>query len=110
MGDPSSPDIGCLMSYNCVDCECVIRAGWAFGVNTAGGVAQKCLLHTLGHAPIYKRAFVVCLIVGSLLIGLNQGDVLLAGRWNTPLFWKIPLTYVVPFIVTIVGGLLNSRH
>jgi hypothetical protein len=43
------------------------------------------------------------------LVAINQGDLLLAGRWSPALAWKIPLTYLVPFVVATWGALLNSR-
>ncbi|GAB5486983.1 MAG: hypothetical protein Pars2KO_05530 [Parasphingorhabdus sp.] len=45
-----------------------------------------------------KRAVKVGAIVGTILIAINQGDVLLAGEW--PPFWKIVLTYLVPYGVS----------
>jgi hypothetical protein len=47
--------------------------------------------------------------VGSLLVTINQGDALVAGRWDAALLWKVPLTYLVPFVVATWGALLNSR-
>ena len=44
------------------------------------------------------RASRVSLLVGTLLVAINQGDVLLAGAF--PPLWKIVLTYVVPFAVS----------
>jgi hypothetical protein len=43
------------------------------------------------------------------LLAINQGDVLLAGRWSPALAWKGPLTYLVPFVIATWGALLNSR-
>ncbi|MED5569753.1 MAG: nitrate/nitrite transporter NrtS, partial [Chloroflexota bacterium] len=40
---------------------------------------------------------------------LNQGDLLLAGQSNTPMWWKIPLTYTVPFMVATYGAMVNNR-
>jgi len=41
---------------------------------------------------------------------LNQGDILFAGNWQDPLYWKIPLTYSVPFCVATYGALSNGRN
>jgi hypothetical protein len=49
------------------------------------------------------------LVVGTVLTILNQGDILLSGQWNNALFWKIPLTFCVPFLVATYGALTNSR-
>ena len=40
---------------------------------------------------------------------INQGDVLTAGSWPPALAWKIPLTYLVPFIVATWSALTNGR-
>ena len=50
------------------------------------------------------------MVVGTVLTLLNQGDTLLSGSWNNTLYWKIPLTYSVPFIVATYGALSNSRN
>ena len=42
-----------------------------------------------------ERAIRVSLIVGTVLVIINQGDLILAG--SIPDIWKIPLTYSVPF-------------
>jgi len=56
-----------------------------------------------------KRSAIASLVVGTILTALNQGDTLLTGQWSNALFWKIPLTYCVPFIVATYGALTNSR-
>jgi hypothetical protein len=56
-----------------------------------------------------RRSFLIALVVGSILVAINQGDVLMAGRCNATLVWKILLTYLVPFVVATWGALLNSR-
>ncbi|NNC72138.1 MAG: nitrate/nitrite transporter NrtS [Sphingomonadaceae bacterium] len=54
---------------------------------------------SLLRAPVtVRRALKVAAIVGTLLIAINQGDVLLAGEM--PALWKIALTYFVPYIVS----------
>lgn len=40
---------------------------------------------------------------------INQGDLLVSGHWAPSLWWKIPLTYAVPFIVATLGALSNAR-
>lgn len=41
------------------------------------------------------RAAKVSLLIGTLLVLINQGDLMLAGGW--PPLWKILLTYLVPY-------------
>jgi hypothetical protein len=56
-----------------------------------------------------RRSLVVAVIVGTILVGINQGDLIVHGLWPASLLWKVPLTYVVPFVVATVGALLSSR-
>lgn len=54
------------------------------------------------------RAFKVSLIVGTLLNLINSGDSLLAGTLP-PNAWKIPLTYLVPFLVSYYSSAAERR-
>ena len=51
---------------------------------------------------LLKRAVLTGLVVGSLINGINYADVILSGE--IPSIWKICLTYMVPFCVTIWGA------
>lgn len=55
--------------------------------------------------PVLLRSLRASVVVGSLLTLLNQGDYLLSGNLPPALWWKIPLTYVVPFLVATYGAL-----
>ena len=57
-----------------------------------------------------RRSLIVSIVVGTILTLLNQGDLLIAGDWTEPLYWKIPLTYCVPFMVATYGALSNGRR
>lgn len=54
------------------------------------------------------RALKVSLIVGTLLNLINSGDALLAGHLP-PNAWKIPLTYLVPFLVSYYSSAAERR-
>ena len=41
--------------------------------------------------------------VGTTLTLLNQENSLFSGVWSNALYWKIPLTYCVPFLVATYG-------
>ncbi|MBT8083850.1 MAG: nitrate/nitrite transporter NrtS [Woeseia sp.] len=49
---------------------------------------------------VVVRSMRVSLIVGTILVGINHGDVLLGGGATTVAVWKIPLTYFVPYAVS----------
>ncbi len=54
------------------------------------------------------RALKVSLIVGTLLNLINSGDALLAGHLP-PNAWKLPLTYLVPFLVSYYSSAAERR-
>ena len=103
--------------YTCERCGRGSPLGWMFAFKRSapanakeGTEIIKCLFDALRHPPMVRRSLTVALVVGSLLTLLNQGDILLAGNWNNDLFWKIPLTYCVPFCVATFGALSNARR
>src|ERR1700741_2391836 len=63
----------------------------------------------LRDPTLMKRSLGIAAVVGTVLLAINQGDVMLGSRWPPALLWKIPLTYLVPFLVATWGALLNSR-
>jgi hypothetical protein len=69
----------------------------------------KCGWCALRHPPMLKRSLGIAAVVGTVLLAINQGDVLLSARWPDALAWKVPLTYLVPFLVATWGALLASR-
>jgi hypothetical protein len=60
-----------------------------------------------------RRAGIVAAGVGTALVLLNQGDLLVAwysgGKLAPALLWKIPLTYAVPFLVSWGSSLAAVR-
>lgn len=54
-----------------------------------------------------KKAFLTACVVGSILTAINHGDLILIGGF--PPFWKVILTYFVPFCVTTWGSFLGKR-
>lgn len=56
-----------------------------------------------------RRSLWTAFVVGTILVAINQGTVLLDGDFPGSLAWKIPLTYMVPFCVATWGALINSR-
>ena len=70
----------------------------------------KCVRCALQHYPMLRRSLIAALVVGTVLTLLNQSDALLFGQWHNDLYWRIPLTYCVPFCVASYGALTNSRQ
>lgn len=52
---------------------------------------------------VFRRSTIVSIIVGTILTCINQGEMLLKGE--VPLWWKVLLTYLVPFLVSAYGAL-----
>lgn len=64
----------------------------------------------LGDHRLIGRSLVVALIVGTVLVGINRGNRVFDGDFAGDLYWKIPLTYIVPYLVATLGALLNTRE
>jgi hypothetical protein len=101
----SRPTVG----EQCDGCRRDIGRRGRFTVMTASGMVVRCLLCAAGDPALARRSSLVALIVGSILTGINHGDVLVSGSWTPALAWKVPLTYLVPFLVATWGALTNSR-
>jgi len=63
----------------------------------------------LMFGPLVARSAVICAVVGTILVTINQGDTILGGNASLDLAWKVPLTYAVPYTVATVSAVLNSR-
>ena len=61
------------------------------------------------HPGNLKSCLAVALVVGTVLLAINQLDVIVSGH-ATPVVWlKVGLTYLVPFLVSNYGILVASR-
>lgn len=49
---------------------------------------------------VIRRSLKVSLIVGTALNCINQGDAIISGGISPHLYWKVPITYLVPFMVS----------
>ena len=89
--------------------SCSDRTG-RFHLKHAGGWHLKCGMCSLMDGPLIRRSAKVGIVVGTVLVALNQGGALAGGSfpWATS-WWKIPLTYLVPFGVSTYGALSNAR-
>jgi hypothetical protein len=92
-------------TVRCARCGRPVARGAAFTL----GTEHRCLGCSLRYGPMLRRSTLTSLVVGTLLIAINQGGVLLSGSWPASLAWQIPLTYLVPFCVATWGALSNTR-
>jgi hypothetical protein len=97
----AAPGIG-----SCSRCERSLERRWAFAI----GGQTRCLRCTLRLRSLLRRSLLTSLVVGTVLVAINQGNVLVHGNFPAGLYWKVPLTYAVPFCVATWGALINSRR
>lgn len=75
-------------------------------VSTSARWRERLALICTPH--IIRRALMAALVVGSILILLNQGDLIFTGQITRRVIIKSLLTPVIPFCVTMLGALLNA--
>lgn len=93
----------------CHGCGRALRGGAAFQFQTPEGPIVKCARCAVHHRPMLCRSLLIALVVGTILLAINQGDLLARAEWPRALWWKAPLTYLVPFVVATWGALVNGR-
>lgn len=54
-----------------------------------------------------RRSLAVALVIGTVLNAINQGPEILSGHW--PIWWRLILTYFVPFAVASYGSYAAFR-
>jgi len=85
------------------------RAGAYRFVSGKHHADTRCHWHALTYRPVCGRAIIVALIVGTILMVINQADVILGGQLTALVIAKIGLTYLVPFSVSIYSALAANR-
>jgi hypothetical protein len=63
--------------------------------------SREALRRTFSGASA-RRSLGVAVVIGTILNAINQGPELLAG--HAPVWWKLLLTYFVPFAVASYGS------
>ena len=71
---------------------------------------EESWLQTARHREVVRRALKVALIVGTLLMCINQGDILLSGNVKPGVILKIGLTYLVPYCVSTFAAVQTIRR
>ena len=87
-----------------------LRGGLTFAVKTRETETLRCWLCALRNPAMLRRSFYTAVVVGVGLTLLNQGDTIFSGAWPNALYWKVPLTFGVPFCVATWGALSNARR
>ena len=65
-------------------------------------------LATTVSGPVLRKALKAALLVGAILVFINQGDLWLSGQMTHRLITKTLITPIIPFCVTLLGAFLNS--
>src|SRR5690242_19977119 len=80
-----------------------------FQFGAQDGAPVRCVWHGIVYPRLFITAVATAAVVGTILTSINQGNVILSGRFPHELFWKIPLTYSVPYCVSTFSALRISR-
>lgn len=70
-------------------------------------VKTKTPLELAFSFPVMRQSIIVALVVGTVLCLINQGDALFTGK--TLNYWKLGLTYLIPFCVSTYGAWNMAR-
>ena len=62
---------------------------------------REALRRTFAASSV-RRSVTVALVIGTVLNAINQGPEIVSGQW--PVWWKLILTYFVPFAVASYGS------
>lgn len=94
----------------CTSCAKLIHSGQVkFRLGPEGNL--KCFKCASTDGAILKRSTLISVIVGTLLTFINQGDEIFGGTAgdDLSLAWKIPLTFITPFMVSWVSVMSASK-
>ena len=69
---------------------------------------RECWRCAFRNRGMLRRSILTSAVVGTILVAINQGTVIVGGDGTAELAWKIPLTYCVPFLVASWGALGNA--
>ena len=61
------------------------------------------------RGDVIVRGLRVSAVIGTILVAINQGNLLLAGDIPADAAWKIPLTYCVPYLVSTYASVAAIR-
>jgi hypothetical protein len=61
------------------------------------------------HPAVVKRACVMALVVGTILIAINHGPAILTGRLTRRGLLQICLTIIVPYMVSTISSVAARK-
>tara|TARA_B100000749_G_scaffold255584_1_gene223743 strand:+ start:308 stop:613 length:306 start_codon:yes stop_codon:yes gene_type:complete len=93
--------------HRCLSCERFVGRTYYSSPEGIGYLHLRCMLRNAG---LLKRSAIASLVVGTVLTLLNQGDFIFSGHFYGAMFWKVPFTFAVPFVVATWGAVMNCRR
>ena len=70
---------------------------------------MKASLEIALSGEVIRRSLIYGVVVGSILIAINHGDILLAGDFSRVQWLKVLLTPLVPYLVCTVSCVQATR-
>ncbi len=70
---------------------------------------QPSFLEIAFQAKVAKRAIIMAVIVGGILIGINHGNCIVKGDFNSACLLQSVLTFFVPYTVSTVSSVMAIR-
>ena len=67
-------------------------------------------LRLAAHPATVRRAFLTALIVGFVLVAINDGSAILSGRLTRARILQMCLTVLVPYVVSTVSSVSTRRE
>ena len=71
------------------------------------GKKDDTALRFLARPPVLSRNLTIAAVVGLILSGINQGDVLANGDLSGTVWLKVLFNFLVPFTVASVSAVVN---
>ncbi len=65
-------------------------------------------LRLLLEPQLSLRSLMLAIVVGTVLVAINYGDLILKGDTEKIAWYKIALTYLVPYCVSTYSAIVNG--
>jgi hypothetical protein len=74
------------------------------------GPERRCRRCYLRYPPLLRTSAITALVVGTVLVGINQGSTIADEGLTAGIAWPVALTYAIPFCVATWGALAANRR
>lgn len=74
------------------------------------GQGRRCLPCYLRFRPMLRNSVLTALVVGTVLVAINQSAAIDRDGLTGDIAWRAVLTYLVPFCVATWGAVAGSRR